>query len=120
MSFAEKHNKGGVLFDIDIKDFTFVTLKELFNKDQGNTVFGIDGLYINSKSKYGSHPVAICAKDRMLVDLPSHLTEEVNEILKTPEDVEAIRSGKVGFHVETYRDKKFNRECFGIKWEDLY
>ena len=119
MSFADRHNKGGVLFDIDIKDFKFVTLKELYEKDKGNTVFGIEGLYINSKSKYGDHPVAICVTDRTLVDLPSHLTEEVKEILKTPGDVELIKSGKVGFHVETYIDKKFGRECYGIKWEDM-
>lgn len=119
MSFADRHNKGGVLFDINIKDFKFVTLMELFECYTGNTVFGIDGLYINSKSKYGEHPVAICATEGMLVDLPQHLVDEVKEILKTPEDVELIKAGKVGFHVETYTDKKFGRKCYGIKWEDM-
>ena len=41
MSFASKHNKGGVIFEIDIKDFKFVTLKELYDTDQGKTSYGI-------------------------------------------------------------------------------
>lgn len=119
MSFAEKHNKGGVIFDIDIKDFKFHTLKELYETDGGKTIFGVDGLYVNSKSKYGDHPVIINITDNMLVDLPQHMTEEVKEILKSSEDIEAIKSGKVGFHIETYKDKKFGRECYGIKWNDV-
>ena len=119
MSFAERHNKGGVIFDIDIKDFKFRTLKELYETDGGETIFGVDGLYVNSKSKYGDHPVIINIFNDMLVDLPQHMTDEVKEILKSSEDIEAIKSGKVGFHIETYKDKKFGRECYGIKWVDM-
>ena len=119
MSFASKHNKGGVIFEIDIKDFKFVTLKELFDSDQGKTTYGIDGLYINTKSKYGDHPVAIIANEQWLADLPQHMTEEVKEILKDADDIQAIKDGKVGFHVELYTDKKFGRECYGISWDDM-
>ena len=119
MSFADRHNKGGVIFEIDIKDFKFVTLKELYEESKGSTIYGVDGLYVNSKSKYGDHPVIINTSSGILVDLPQHMTEEVKEILKSTEDIEAIKAGKVGFHVETYTDKKFGRECFGIKWDDV-
>ena len=119
MSFANKHNKGGVLFDIDIKDFTFRSLKELFEIDESKVVYGVDGLYINTKSKFGEHPVAINTEFGLLIDLPTYMNEEVKSILADPEDVEAIKAGKVGFHIEEFIDKTFGKNCYGIKWEDL-
>ena len=114
MGFMDKYNKGGVIFEIDVKDFHFKTLQELF--EAGDTVKWIDGLYINKKSSFGDHPVAIIAKDSMLVDLPSHLTEDVNEILKDQEVIAAIKAGKVGFQIEQYEQKKYKKMCYGIKW----
>ena len=114
MGLMDKYNKGGVIFEIDIKDFTFKTLKELF--EANDTVKWIDGLYINTKSDFGDHPVAICAKDKILVDLPGHMTEDVKEILKDNEVIEAIKNGKIGFQVETYEQKKYKKLCYGIKW----
>lgn len=114
MGIMDKYNKGGVVFDIDIKDFKFKTLEELFKAK--DTVKWIDGLYINKKSSFGYHPVAIIIKDEMLVDLPSHLTEDVKAILQDPEAVEAIKNGKVGFQIEEYEQKKYKKTCYGIKW----
>ena len=50
MGLMDKYNKGGVTFEIDIKDFSFVTLETLYKRDNGKTVFPVDGLYINKKS----------------------------------------------------------------------
>ena len=119
MGLMDKYNKGGVTFEVDIKDFKFVTLEELYKRDNGKTIFGIDGLYINKKSSFGDHPVAIIAVEEMLVDLPSHLTEDVKEMLQDPEVVDAIKAGKVGFVIEQYEQKKYKKLCYGIHWEDL-
>ena len=119
MGLMDKYNKGGVTFEVDIKDFKFVTLEDLYKRDNGKTIFGIDGLYINKKSSFGDHPVAIVACEEMLVDLPSHLTEDVKEMLQDPEVVEAIKAGKVGFVIEQYEQKKYKKLCYGIHWEDL-
>lgn len=119
MGLMDKYNKGGVIFEIDIKDFNFVTLESLFRRDNGGTVFWIDGLYINKKSSFGEHPVAIVAREKILVDLPSHMTEDVSEILKTPEIVEAIKAGKIGFVVQEYEQKKYKKTCYGIRWEEV-
>lgn len=118
MSFANKHNKGCVLFEIDIKDFKFVRLKELFENEPG-TIYGVDGLYINTKSKFEDHPVIINTALEILIDLPTYMTEEVKSILADPEDVQAIKDGKVGFHIEVFTDKTFRNTCYGIKWEDM-
>lgn len=119
MGLMDKYNKGGVTFEIDIKEFSFVTLETLYKRDNGNTVFPVDGLYINKKSSFGEHPVAISAKEKMLIDLPSHMTEDVKQILQDQEVIEAIKSGKVGFIVQEYEQKKFKKICYGIQWEDI-
>lgn len=119
MGVMSKYNKGGVTFEIDIKNFRFVTLEELFARDGGNTIFGIDGLYINKKSSFGDHPVAIVGSEEMLVDLPAHLTEDVKEMLQDKEVIDAIKDCKVGFTVEQYEQKKYKKLCYGIRWEDL-
>ena len=118
MSFANKHNKGGVLFEVDIKDFKFRSLKDLY-QEEPKAVYGVDGLYINSKSKYGDHPVAIISALGILVDFPGYMTDDVKQILSDPEDVESIKSGKVGFSIEEFTDKNFGKTCYGVKWEDM-
>lgn len=119
MGIMDKYNKGGVTFEIDIKGFHFVSLEELFKRDGGKTIFRIDGLYINKKSNYGEHPVAIVGVEEMLVDLPSYMTDDVREIIQDSEAVEAIRNGKVGFVVQQYEQKQYKKLCYGIMWEDL-
>ncbi len=119
MGFLDKYNKGGVTFDIDIKGFRFVALEDLFKRDGGKTIFGIDGLYINKKSSFGDHPVAILIKEEFLVDLPAHLVDDVKEILQDPEAIENIKNGKVGFTIHEYDQKQYKKKCYGIHWEDI-
>ena len=118
MSFASKHNKGGVIFDIDISAFKFKKLSDIFAEAEGRAI-QIDGLYINSKSRFDAHPVAIAASDGILIDLPSHMTEEVKEILKDEDDINAIKEGRVGFTIDQYTDKKYGKTCYGVNWVDL-
>ena len=119
MGLMDKYNKGGVTFDIDITGFTFASLEDLYNRDNGKTIFGIDGLYINKKSSFGNHPVAIVACENMLVDFPSHMTDDIVEMLKDLEVVEAIKAGEVGFTVQSYVHKQFKKTCYGVHWEDI-
>lgn len=119
MGLMDKYNKGGVTFEIDIKDFSFVTLETLYKRDNGKTVFPVDGLYINKKSSFGDHPVIISAKEKMLIDFPSHMTEDAKEILQDPEVIDAIKAGHVGFSVQEYEQKKYKKTCYGAKWEDI-
>lgn len=118
MGLMDKYNKGGILFDINIEGFNFTDLKSLFDKAP-EEIFKIDGLYINKKSAFGEHPVAICVQDQLLVDLPAHLTEDVRLILQDSEVVEAIKAGKVGFSIHKYYQEKFKKDCYGINWEDI-
>ena len=118
MSFAEKYNKGNIVFDIDIKDFEFMDGKDFIAKYGSNAV-KIDGLYINRKGMFDDHPVAIIVSEKILLDLPSHMTDTVNEVLRDAESIDLIKKGLVGLKAHGYVDKKYHKQCVGFEWCDL-
>lgn len=118
MSFANKYNKGNIIFDIDITDFNFMKLETMY-AERGDNVVKVDGLYINKKGKYNPHPVAINVDDGLLIDLPEHMTEVVEEILKDAESISLIKKGVVGLRAKKYKDKKYNKTCYSAEWVDL-
>ena len=113
MSFAEKYNKVNTIFDIDIKDFNFMDGYDFIAK-YGNNIVKIDGLYINKKGIYNDHPVAILVDEKKLLDLPSHMTETVKEILSDAESINLIKKGMVGIKAHTYIDTKYHKDCVGF------
>lgn len=118
MSFAEKYNKVNTIFDIDIKDFHFMNGYGFIEK-YGDNVVKIDGLYINKKGMFKDHPVAIIVAEKTLLDLPSHMTNTVNDILKDAESINLIKKGLVGIKTHEYMDSKYNKRCVGFDWCDL-
>ena len=118
MSFAEKYNKVNTIFDIDIKDFDFMDGYDFMAK-YGNNIVKIDGLYINKKGMYNDHPVAILVDEKKLLDLPSHMTDTVKEILSDEESIILIKKGMVGVKAHKYNDAKYNKDCVGFDWCDL-
>lgn len=118
MSFANKYNKGNVIFDIDITDFSFMKLSDVYT-GYGKNVIQVDGLYINKKGKFNPHPVAINVEEKMLIDLPEHMTETVKEILKDGESISLIKRGCVGLRATKYTDKKYKKTCYSAEWVDL-
>ena len=118
MSFANKYNKGNVIFDIDIKDYEFMDGYNFLEK-YGSNIVKIDGLYINKKGHYNDHPVAIIKSEKTLLDLPSHMTATVKDILKDSESIDLIKKGLVGVKAHEYVDGKYHKNCVGFDWCDL-
>lgn len=116
MSFATKHNKGSIDWDIDTKEFSFVTREKAFKANPEN-VHILCGMYINTKGNFGDHPVAIC--ENAFIDFPDYMLEECQEILKDDEDIADIKARKVGFKIQQFTDKKFKKTCYGIQWVDI-
>ena len=116
MSFASRHNKSGVNFDIDTKDFTFKSLKDLYKENGKNCEYAMYGAYINRKSEYGDHPVAIIPELMTLADFPASMTEEVEGMLMSDEDISDIKEGKAVFKIKEYKHKKYKKLCYGIEW----
>lgn len=118
MSFASRHNKGAV-FQCDTEGFEYFSLEVLYQDNGEDTVYPIQGLYINHKSDYGDAPVAIL--EDKFVNLPQHLLDEALEIMKNDDDVADIKAGKVGFTIYQYEKelKKGSKICYGIRWVDV-
>lgn len=110
MKFSKLFNKQ--IFNIDTKDYSFKKLAEL----DKNKVYTLNGVYLN-RSKFGNQGVAIVSDEKILVNLPLHLTETINAILSDVEAIETIEQNKVGFSVKTY--EKNNKECYSIIFVDL-
>ena len=112
-SFACKFNKTS--FGIDTTDFKFVKLADLYKEDP-KKVHVINGMYVH-KSQLGDSPVAICSDAKQLVNMPSHLTETVREVLADGDAIQAIKDGKVGFTIYDY--ESHGKKCYSMTFVDL-
>ena len=111
-ALTDKYNKNKRAFDINIDGFEFKKLSDL----EEDKIYPLLGFYINVKGKFGDHPVFI--SDGILVDVPPHMTEDTKEMLKDPEMLEAIRAGRIGFHVYQYTSKTYKKECYAVALDD--
>ena len=123
-SFASSFNTKR-LFDIDTSDFEYKKLEELWNENSDivaeeevcTKVFPVCGLYLNRKSMYDPQPVV--ATDECYVNLPANMFDSAIEILSDPRAVRAINDGKVGFQIEQYLQKRYDKICYTAVWVDM-
>ena len=125
VSFSKKYNTKK-LFDIDTSEFDYRKLEELYNEDVDTDedtgeliqpVYTVWAIYINTKSMYEVSPVA-ALKD-CYVNLPAHVLDSCKDMLKDPLAVAAINAGHLGFRVEMYHQKRFDKDCYSVEWVDL-
>lgn len=115
MSFT-KFNKNTNRFDYQLpEEAEFLSLDDLYKKNGARAVYELKGLFINKKSKYGKHPVAII--ENYFVSLPNHLLDVAEEILEDDMAIAQINSGVAGFKVRTYKDKK-GETRYTVEWVD--
>lgn len=115
MGIANKYNRQGSRFTAEIpEDLHFLKLSEL---DESDTPFIILSMWINTKGKYGAHPVV--ATPSGLVDFPNSMTETVKEMIKDDEVIEAVNNGKLGFTIRKYHTNKYNRDAYTADFVDL-
>lgn len=96
----------------------YVKLSELLAANDGDldTVYTVRALYLNNKSKFGLQCSA--ALDDVLVNLPAHKVDDVQEIIADPAAVELINEGRCGFKIRPYVDNnKVDR--LTIDWVDI-
>ena len=116
MSFATRHNKKGVDWEVNTEGFEYKTREELYKK-KAEAVYQVRGFYINTKGRFGEHPVMI--SDKFFIDLPDYMTDEIKETLKSEEDIDEIKKGTVGAKIVEFTDKNFGRTCYGIEWVEI-
>lgn len=115
-SLMSKFNNTNV-FGIDTSDYKYTNLATLFNTDP-DAKHKVLGLFVNTKGKYGSEPNAII-ENNLIVNLPRHLLETVNELLDEDRYIDYIKAGHVGFTIYQYHSSKYNKDAYSVTWLDL-
>lgn len=114
MNFADMHND--VHFDfVTPGTHEFATLCDILMETNPDYTHMVRAIYINTKGKYGD--AAVLITDKYKVNLPIHLTPKIKNILASPQSVQAINDGKVGFDVTSY-ENEFGTQ-FSIKWVNV-
>ncbi len=120
-NLMSKFNHGNNIFGIDTSDFQFEKLADAYNDDHfADHTFNVQGLFINKGGKFQPHPVAIVDKEnKIAVDLPSHLTDDVQTMLDDNEIIEYIKQGHCGFKIEPYYSNTWKKQFYGVQWLDV-
>lgn len=120
MGIISKYNKGNVFGGIDTSKMEFKTLAELYRTNGSEKIYKVKGLFISTKSKFGPSPVAIT--EDCLVNLPKYMVDEVDDILKDFEVIDAIKHDKVGFIIRPYTNsysRQSGKTFYSITWLDI-
>lgn len=116
MGIANKYNRtGSNRFTAELpENLPFMKLSEL---GETSTPLIIISMWINTKGKFGEHPVV--ATPEKLVDFPNSMTDTVKEMIKDNEVIEAVNNGKLGFTVRKYHSNRYNRDAYTADFVDL-
>lgn len=117
MSFASKYSKASPVFNVRLNHPVYTSLADLFSEYGSGHVFAIAGVYINTKGKYGPQ-ACLAINENTMVNLPTHLLEDCEDMRKDPEAIEAINNGQAGFKVYQYTSKAGN-SGFSVDWVDI-
>lgn len=86
-------------------------------------VYVMRSIFINTKSKFGEHPVCIIEADNedkgFYVSLPAHLTKIAKTILENDDAIEAINNRKCGIKARKFYSKTYNREGFSVDFVNI-
>lgn len=120
MSFANKHNKANAnAFSYQqIEGAPYIKAADLFqsgNSDEGTAV-RVRGCFINEKSRFGTSASLIC--EGCNINVPSHMTKDIESILQDPNDIHAINAGMVGVYAYEYVNSRGGKS-YGLRWVDL-
>lgn len=112
--FADRFNKA--THHIDTDGFKYQNLSDIYNDKKPDTVFNCSWLFIKA-GKFGDQPVFIDEPNKMLVNIPTHMTAVCSSILSDLDGVQSVKDGKVGFSI--YKYESHARVCYGINFVDL-
>ena len=121
MSFATRHNKAtsNVFTYQQTADAPFYKCKDLFaqgyTEDKKKPAV-VRGCYISRAGKFGPAATLIC--EGFNVNLPAHLTDEIDDMMKNADDIADINGGKVGVYAYEYVNSRGSKS-YSVRWTDL-
>lgn len=116
MSFASRFNKEKK-FTVDTSDYGYTSLADLYNMNGKDMIYPLLGIYINTKGIYQDAPVF--ATNEFFVNIPAFLIDVAREILTDEQGINDINAGKVGFQIYVYKNKRYNKDCYGVTFVDM-
>lgn len=122
MGLMSRFNGGNAFRDIDTNGFNYVSCEDVY-KEFGTKPVQVQGVFINSKTKYGDSAVAI--GDHVLINLPAYTVDDVKEMLQDDVVIDAFKKGRVGISVSPYKNNfskqkdGTEKEFYGVDWIDL-
>lgn len=96
--------------------FKYYSLKDLVKANGADMIYPVLALYINNKGRYGAQPLAVT--DKFFVNLPSHLVNDVSEMINDRETVDQINSCKAGFRIRSYTNRN-GGESYSVEWMNI-
>lgn len=117
MGIASKYNKALSRFNHKLGEGAeYKSLESLYSTKKGATnLLEVRGLYINHKGKFGDAPVLVSTE--FFVNLPKHLTDDVVEMCKDDDFVQAVNDGLV--MAEIYQYETNGKTCYSVNWIDV-
>lgn len=107
---VNKNHFERINWGVDTKNFVFKKIKDIYEKTNVVQVFGF---FFTKSENYGLQPNAIL-KD-CLLNLPTHQKDNISELLKNKEAVEAIKRGECSLMFREYQSK-YNKTCYEIEF----
>lgn len=113
MNFTKFNKTNRIEWNVDSSNFPFRKIADVYN--EGIRLVKIRGFYVQN-GKYGKQANAIT--DTYVMNLPTHATETIEQILDDMEAVEAIKRGECWIRLYSYHSKTYNRDCYGFDFVD--
>lgn len=113
----EKFNKTMRFNPINTQGYEYKKLEELYKEYGAGVEYPIRALYVN-KGKYGESAVAVT--DGYFINLPSHVVDDVKEIIADDELVRMINDGFVSIAIYEYYSHKYDGVFYSIRWIEKY
>src|SRR5574344_373041 len=115
MNFSQynKNTFEKIEWKVNTNDFSFKKLSDFYSQDV-NTI-QVFGFFFIKSENYGLQPIAI-TKD-CFVNLPTHKTDIISDMLKNVDCVNAIRNGECSLKVREY-NSKYHKVCYDFDFVD--
>lgn len=109
----ERFNRGLKFNPINTEGYEYRKPAELYKEYGADVEYPVRALYVN-KTKYGESAIAVT--DGYFINLPSHVVNDVKEIIEDEELVQMINEGRVSIAIYEYYSHKYEGVFYGIRW----
>lgn len=118
-NYANKYNKTAAHYTYNFPSKpVYKKLEDLYDPKDPEKLHMVYGLYINRSGKYGDQAIATTDAD-VIINLPSHLLDTVQQMREDDELTDAINHDKVALKIRPYTVKGKRGTFYTVEWCDL-